>query len=184
MTPIHGHHSMSHGDYRLHSFLQLYGQSMAVIEGTLMEHEFLPFPKDGHTLFCYGRVPQKMFEILYFMGGNPLHHNFEHGIFLLHSYPVPYMQVHTHVSDPGLDCSFFNLLMYSFVSLHHHQVMGIDPSCGPYSDPIQDGLHSFSIQLWYNMAQSICNGIVSSILIFNAKCESCQWLHPTMLGGI
>ena len=28
------------------------------------------------------------------------------------------------------------------------------------------------------------NSIVSSFLIFDAKSESCQWLHPMMLGGI
>ena len=184
MAPIHGHHSMSHGDYKPHSFLQLSGQSMVVIEGTLMEYEFLPLPKDGHTLFHCSMVPQEMFEILYFMGGNPLHHNFEYGIFLLCSYPVHYMQVHMHVSSPCLDCSFFNLLMYPFVGLSHLWVMGISPPCGPYGDPIQDGLHSFHIQLWHNMAQSIYNSIVSSFLIFNAKCESCQWLHPMMPGGI
>ena len=83
MAPIHGHYSISHGDYKPHIFLWLSGQGMAVVEGTLMEHEFLPFPKDDHTLFHHSVVPQKMLEILYFMGGNPLHHNFEYGIFLL-----------------------------------------------------------------------------------------------------
>ena len=61
MALIHGHHSVSCGDYKLHSFLQLSGQSMAVIEGTLVECEFLPFLKDGNTLLCHGVVAQKMF---------------------------------------------------------------------------------------------------------------------------
>ena len=128
MAPIHAHHSMSHRDYKLHSFLQCPSGSMVLVEGTLMEHEFLPFPKDGHTLFHRGMVPQEMFKIIYFMGGNPLHYNLEYGIFLLCSYPVHYMQVHVHVGGPCLDCSFFNLLMYPFVSLSHHWVMGISPS--------------------------------------------------------
>ena len=34
-------------------------QSMAVIEGTLMDCEFLPLPKDGHTLFHCGVVPRR-----------------------------------------------------------------------------------------------------------------------------
>ena len=184
MALIHCCHSMSHGDYKLHSFLQLSGWSMVVIEGTLMECEFLLFPKDGHSLFHCGVVSQEMFEILYFMGGNALHHNFEYGIFLLCSYPVCYMQVYTCVSSPCLDFIFFNLLMYPFVGLSQCWVRGISPSCGPYGDPIQNGLHSFCIQLWCNMAQSICISIVSSFLIFDAKCESHQWLHPMMLGGI
>ena len=111
-APIHGCHSTSHGDHKLQSFLELSGQSMAVIEGTLMEHEFHPVPQDGNALFYCGMVSQKMFEIPYFIGGNLLHHNFKYGIFLLHSYPVHYMQVYTHVSGLSLDCSFFNLLMY------------------------------------------------------------------------
>ena len=81
IAPIHGHHSMSCGDYELHSFPQLSDQSMAVVEGTLMEHEFYPLPTDGHTLIHNGVVPQEMFEILSLMGENPLHHNFEYGIF-------------------------------------------------------------------------------------------------------
>ena len=88
------------GDYKLHSFFQLSGQSMAVIEGTLMECEFLLLPKDGHTLFHCGMISQEMFEILYFMGGNPVHHNFEYGIFLLCSHPVHYMQVNVCMSSP------------------------------------------------------------------------------------
>ena len=147
MTPIHGCHSMGHEDYKLHIFLQLSGWSIAVIEGTLMEQEFLLLPKDGHTLFHHGMVPKEMFVILYFMGGNSIHHNFKYGIFLLCSYPVCYMQVHSCVSGPCLDCSFFNLLMYPFISLSHHWVMGISPFCSPYGDPVQDGLHNFCIQL-------------------------------------
>ena len=165
MAPIHGHHSMSHGDYKPHRFLQISSQGVAVVEGTLMECEFLLLLKDCYTLFHWSMVSKEMFEIPYFMGGNPLHHNFKYGIFLLCSYLVHYMQVYTCVSGPYLDCSFLNLLMYSFFSLSHHQVTGIGPSSSPYSDPIQDELHSFSVQLW-------------------SKCESYQWLHPTMLGGI
>ena len=45
MAPIHGHHSMSCGDYKLQSLIQLSGQSMVVIEGTLMNYEFLPLPR-------------------------------------------------------------------------------------------------------------------------------------------
>ena len=146
-APIHGCHSMSLGDHKLQSFLQLSRQSMAVIEGTLMEHEFLPLPQDGHALFHCGVVSQKMFEILYFMGGNPLHHDFKYVIFLLCSYPVNYMKVYMCVRSPCMDCSLFKLLMYSFISFSHCQVMGIGPSSGPFGDPSQDGLHSFSIQL-------------------------------------
>ena len=73
MASLHGHHSVSHGDYELHLFFQLSSQSMAVIEGTLVEHEFLPFPKDNHTLFFIGVVPLEMFQTLYYMGGDPLH---------------------------------------------------------------------------------------------------------------
>ena len=51
MACIHGCHSMSHGDHKLQSFFQLSGQSMVVIEGTLMEHKFLSLPQDGHALF-------------------------------------------------------------------------------------------------------------------------------------
>ena len=69
MASVHDYHSLNHGDYELHCFFQLSGWSMAVIEGTLVECEFLPFPKDGHTLFCSGVVPQDVFQILYFMGG-------------------------------------------------------------------------------------------------------------------
>ena len=96
---------------------------MAVIEDTLMDHEFLPLPQDGHALFHQGVVTQRLFEILYFMEGNPLHHNFEYGIFFLHSYMVHYMQVCVPVSSLCLDCSFFNLPMCPFISLGHHQVM-------------------------------------------------------------
>ena len=42
----------------------------------------------------------------------------------VHSYPVCYMQVYIHVSGPCLDCSFFNLLMYSSISLSHHSGQG------------------------------------------------------------
>ena len=183
ITPVHGHHSMSHGYYKPHSFLQLSSQSMVVIEGTLMECEFLPFPKDDHTLFHNSVVSQEMFKILCFMGGNPLHHNFEYRIFLC-SYPVYYTHVYMCVGGPDLDCCFLNLFMYPFVSLCHHWVMGISPSYGSYGDAFHEGLHSFCIQLWCNTAQSIYNSIVSSLLIFNAKYGSCQWLHPMMPGGI
>ena len=154
-------------------FFQLSSQCMAVVKGTLMECEFLPLPKDGNVLFCHGMVSQEMSEILYFMEGNSLYDNFEFGIFLFHSYPVHCMQVYMCMSGPCLNCMFFCLLMYPFISLSHYQIMGISPSCGPYSDPVQDGLHSFCIQLWYNMAQIIQNSIVYSFLIFNAKCNSC-----------
>ena len=72
ITPVYGCHSMSHGDYKPQSLFQLSDQSMVVIEGTMIEHVFLPLPNNGHTLFHHGMVPQEMFEILYFMGGNPL----------------------------------------------------------------------------------------------------------------
>ena len=184
MAPVHGCHSMSHGDYKLQSFFQLSGESIAVVEGTLMSMNFFLSPHDGHALFHHAVVSQKMFEILHLMGGNPLHHNFKYRIFLLHSYPVHSMHIYMHVSGLYLDCRFFNLLMYSFIGLSHHQVMGVGLSSGPWSDSIQDGLHSFSIQLCCNTAQSICNSVVSSFLIFDAKCESCQHLHPMMLGSI
>ena len=90
MASIHSH-SVSHGDYKLHCFFQLSCQSMVVIQGTFVECEFLPFPKGGHTLFCSGIVPQEVFQILYLMGGDPLHHNCEYGIFFLCSHPVCYM---------------------------------------------------------------------------------------------
>ena len=35
---------------------------MAVIEGTLMEHEFLPFPKDGLSLFHSDMAPKRCFR--------------------------------------------------------------------------------------------------------------------------
>ena len=57
MESIYGHNSLSHGDYKLHHFFQLSSCSMTVIEGTLVECEFIPFPKDCHTLFCSGMVP-------------------------------------------------------------------------------------------------------------------------------
>ena len=79
MASVHGCHSVSSGNYEQHCFFQLSGQSMAVIEGTLVQHEFLPLPKDGHTLFHSGVVPWEMFQILYFMGADPLHCNFEMG---------------------------------------------------------------------------------------------------------
>ena len=153
-------------------------------KSTLMEHEFLLLPKDGHTLFHSGVIPQEMLQILYFMGGDPLHHNCEYGIFLLGSYSVHYMHVYTYVGSPCLDCSFLNLLMYPFIGLSHCQVMSINPFYSPYSDSIQDRLHNFCIQLWCNMAQSICNGTVSSFLVFNTKCESCQQFYPMMSSGI
>ena len=184
MAPIHGQHSVSHGDYKLHDFLQHSGWTMTLVKGILIECEFLPLPKDGHTLLHCSTIPQEMFEILYFMGGNPLHHHLKHGIFLFCSYPVGYMQVYACVSSPCLDYSFFNLPMYAFVGLSDCQLIDISPSYGSYGDPFQDGLHSFCAQLRCNMAQSICYSIVSSLLILDAKCESCQWLHPSMLGGI
>ena len=144
----------------------------------------LPFHKDSYTLFCSGVVPQEMFQIPYFMGEDPLHHNFEYEIFFLCSHPFHFMQVYMHVGSPQLDCSFLNLLMYLFINLNHCQVISISPSYGPYRDSILDRLHNFCIQLWHNMAQSTCNSIVFSFLVFNAKCESCQQFHPTMLGGI
>ena len=61
MASVHGHHSVSHGNYELHHFFQLSSWSMTVIEGTLVECEFLPFPKDGHTFFHGGMVPQEMY---------------------------------------------------------------------------------------------------------------------------
>ena len=79
MAPIHGHYCMSHGDYKLQSFLQLPGQSMMVIEDTLMEGEFFPLPQDGNALFCHGMVSQKISEILHFIGRNPPHYNFNIG---------------------------------------------------------------------------------------------------------
>ena len=122
MAPFHGHHSMSCGENKPQSFFQLSSWSMAVVKGTLMEYEFLPLPKDGHALFHCGVVSQEMFEILYFMGGNPLHDNFEFGVFLLHSYPVGYMQVYMCMSGPCLNCSFFHLPLtdVSLFSLSHH----------------------------------------------------------------
>ena len=102
--------------------------SMAVVEGILMEHEFLPFPKDGHTLFHHGVVPQEMFKILYFMGGNPLHHNFEYGIFLLCSYPVCYMQVYMHMwAACAWTAVSSTCIMYPFIGLSHQLGHGHQP---------------------------------------------------------
>ena len=117
------------GTTKLHGFLQLSSWGMAVVEGTLLKHEFLPLPKDGHALFHHGMVPQGMFKIMYFMGGNPLHHNFEYGIFLLctATQSITCKSMHILVLGLCLDCSFFNVLMYPFVGLqpplsgHGHQ---------------------------------------------------------------
>ena len=181
MAPIHGCHSMSCGDYKLHSFLQLSGQSMVVVEGTLMECEFLPFFKDAHTLLCLGVVPQEMFEILYFMAGNPLHHNFEYGIFLLHSYPVCHMQVYTHVSGLCLDCNLFNLLMYPFISLSHHWFMGISPSCSPYGNPSRMDFtaSAFSFDTTWLRASATTLSLLFwySMLNVNPAGDSTQWCH-------
>ena len=57
MASIYGSNSFSHVDDELHCFFQSPTQSVVVIEGTLVECKFLPFPKDGHTLFCSGVVP-------------------------------------------------------------------------------------------------------------------------------
>ena len=67
MAPIHGPHSMSHGDYKLHGFLQLSGQGMMVVKGTMMEYEFLPLPKDGYTLLhCDIGLPREVWDpVLY-----------------------------------------------------------------------------------------------------------------------
>ena len=123
------------GDSKLHGFLQLSSWGMVVVEGTLVDHEFLLLPKDGCTLFHYSVVSQEMFEILYFMEGNPLHHNFEYGIVLLHSHPVYYEHVYTYVSGPCLNCSFFYLFMYPFIGLSHHWVMGISLPAVPVVTP-------------------------------------------------
>ena len=60
MAPIHGCYSMSHGDYKPQSFLQLPTQRMAVIEGMLMECEFLTVLQDGYAFFHHGMVSKKM----------------------------------------------------------------------------------------------------------------------------
>ena len=51
--------------------------------------------------------------------------------------------------------------------------MSICSFYGPYGNSIQDGLYSFCVQIWDNMAQSICNSIIPSFLALNARCESC-----------
>ena len=58
MAPVHGHHSMSHGDYKLQHFFQLSGWSTAVIEDTLMKYKYLPLPQNGHALSLHGGVSQ------------------------------------------------------------------------------------------------------------------------------
>ena len=120
---------------------------MAVIESTLMECEFLPTPKKGHTLFCSCMVPKEMFEILYFMGKDPLHHNVKYGILLLCSHPVSYMQFYMCLGSPHYGCSFLNLLVFLSISFSHCWIMSISPCYGPYGDSTQNGLHSFCIQL-------------------------------------
>ena len=120
MAPIHSWHSMSHGHYKLQTFFQLSGQSMAVVKGTLMECEFLPLPKDGHALLHCRVVSQEMFEILYSMRGNPLHDNFLVWDLLIVQLSSLLHASYMCVSSPCLNCSFFQLLMHPFVGLSHH----------------------------------------------------------------
>ena len=165
------------GTKKLQSVFQLSSQSMEVIKWTLMECELLPLPKDGHNLFICGMVPWEMLRSC------TLWEEIQSITILSMRSICAATQSITCMGSLCFDYSFINLLMYPLVGISHCQVMGISPSSGSYSDPIPNGLHSFCIQLWCNMAQNIYHSIVSSLLIFNAKCESYQWLHPMMLGG-
>ena len=57
-------HSMSHGDYKLHNIFQLAGWCMALIEGSLIEHQLFPLSKDGHSILSVHIISQQMLQIL------------------------------------------------------------------------------------------------------------------------
>ena len=128
--------------------------------------------------------PKKCFRSYTLWVEIPLHNNFEYGIFLLHSCPVHYMHVNMHVGSLDLDCCFFQLAYVSF-----HQQLPL-PGHGhqPFLWYLQWNLPGWISQLLHSAfiqhSSENLNSIVSFLLIFEAKCESCQGLHPKMPGGI
>ena len=72
VTFIHNTHSMSHGDYKLHNLSQLAGWCMAVIEGSLIEHQLFPLSRDGQAILSVHIIFQEKYEILYFPTGDPI----------------------------------------------------------------------------------------------------------------
>ena len=184
VTSIYGSHLMSHGDYKLHNFLQLTSWCMMVIESSLIEGQLFLLLKDGYFLLSVCVISQEILQILYFLMGNPINHGLKYWVLLLNSHPISHMQIQMCMVGSSLDGSFPDSLMYLFVSLSHHWVMHIWFSCWSVSDSIKDWLHSFCIQPQCNLAQGISSCIVPSLLVFNAKGESCKWFYPAVLHSI
>ena len=78
-------------NYKLHNFSQLTSQCMAVIEGSLIEHQLFPLSKDGHSLLSVHIISQKMLQILYFSSGDPIDHSLKYWIFPLSTHPISHV---------------------------------------------------------------------------------------------
>ena len=83
VTSIHGSHSVRCGDDEPQNFFQLTRQCVAIVEGSLVEHQFFLLFRDSLSLFHVCIISQQMFQILHFLVGNPLDHGLKYGIFRL-----------------------------------------------------------------------------------------------------
>ena len=82
---------MGHGDYELQNFFQLTSQCMAVIKGSLIEHQLFPLLKDSHSLHSVCVISQEMLQVLYFPIRDPIDCGFKYWIFPLSGHPISHV---------------------------------------------------------------------------------------------
>ena len=103
---------MSCGDYELQNFFQLISWCLVMVQGSLLEHQFLLLSKDSFSLLSICIISQQVFQILHFPVRDSLDCGLKYWIFLLGSHPFSHMEVHMHFSGSSQNCSFPDLLMY------------------------------------------------------------------------
>ena len=160
------------------NFFLFGSRGVATVKGSLVECQLLLLLENSLTLFSICIASQQVFEILHSLASDPLNHGLERWILLLGGH------IQVYACSSSLYCSFLEWLVYFFISLGHSWVISIWSFCSSHGHPIQDWPHSFCIQFWGDLAQGIYSCIVTSLLVFNTKCESCKWLYPLVSGGV
>ena len=165
---------MSCRDYELQNFFQLTCWCVAMVEDSLVDHQLLPLLKDSFSFLVFAPPPSRCFRSCTFQLEIHLIMVLSIGSSCLVvtqsvtcKFTLAWVALARIAVSPTYLCISSSA---SFTARSWASALPVIPMV-----TVQDRLHASWVQLQCDSAQGICDCIVPSLLVFNAKSESHKW---------